>query len=45
MQIDLETGAILEDGSEEELTAWVQLSRATQDRETPCKSQDVPCPF
>ena len=29
MQIDLETGEILEDGSEEELAAWIQLYRAT----------------
>src|SRR5712691_4174282 len=41
MQIDLETGEILEDGSEEELAAWVQLSRATRDHATPCE-QDVP---
>ena len=34
MQIDLETGEILEDGSEEELAEWVQLYRATRDRWT-----------
>jgi hypothetical protein len=32
MQIDLETGEMLEDGSEEELAEWVQLYRATRDR-------------
>ena len=45
MQIDLETGAMLEDGSEEELAAWVQLSRATRDHATPCEPQDETCPF
>ena len=40
MQIDLETGEILEDGSEEELAEWVQLYRAT-----PCEPQDETCPF
>ena len=35
MQIDLETGEILEDGSEEELAAWIQLYRATPGHETP----------
>ena len=39
MQIDLETGEMLEDGSEEELAAWVQLSRATRDHATPCEPQ------
>jgi hypothetical protein len=37
MQIDLETGEILEDGSNEELAEWVQLYRATRDRKTPCE--------
>ena len=32
MQIDLDAGEILEDGSDEELAAWVQLSRATSGR-------------
>ena len=45
MQIDLETGEILEDGSEEELAEWVQLYRATRDTGTPCEPQDEPCPF
>ena len=45
MQIDLETGEILEDGSEEELAEWVQLSRATRDRGTSCEPQDATCPF
>ena len=45
MQIDLETGAILEDGSEEELAAWIQLSRATPGHETPSEPQDATCPF
>ena len=45
MQIDLETGEILEDGTEEELAEWVQLSRATRDRWTPCEPHDDPCPF
>ena len=45
MQIDLETGEILEDGSEEELAEWVQLYRARQDRGTPCEPQDETCPF
>ena len=31
MQIDLDTGEILEDGSDEELAEWVQLYRATRD--------------
>ena len=30
MQIDLETGEMLEDGSEEELAEWVQLYRDLQ---------------
>ena len=42
MQIDLETGAMLEDGSEEELAAWVQLSRATRDHATPCERGAAP---
>ena len=45
MQIDLETGEILEDGTEEELAEWVQLSRATRDRKTPCEPHDETCPF
>ena len=45
MQIDLETGEILEYGSEEELAEWVQLSRATLDRGAPCEPQDETCPF
>ena len=45
MHIDLETGEILEDGSEEELAEWVQLYRATRDRWTPCEPHDDPCPF
>ena len=45
MQIDLETGEILEDGSEEELAEWVQLSRATSGHETPCEPHDETCPF
>ena len=39
MQIDLETGEILEDGSEEELAAWIQLYRATPGHETPSEPQ------
>ncbi len=45
MQIDLETGEILEDGTEEELAEWVQLYRATRDRWTPCEPHDETCPF
>jgi hypothetical protein len=45
MQIDLETGEILEDGSEEELAEWVQLYRATRERQTPYEPQDETCPF
>ena len=45
MQIDLETGEILEDGSEEELAAWIQLSRATPAHETPSEPQNATCPF
>ena len=45
MQIDLETGEMLEDGSEEEIAEWVQLSRATRDHATPCEPQDETCPF
>jgi len=44
MQIDLETGEILEDGSEEELATWVQISRTIRDRGTPCEPQDETCP-
>jgi hypothetical protein len=40
MQIDLETGEILEDGSEEELAAWIQRYRATQEHQTPYEPQD-----
>ena len=39
MQIDLETGEILEDGSEEELAEWIQLSRATREHQTPYEPQ------
>ena len=45
MPIDLDTGAMLEDGSEEELTEWVQLSRACRDGWTPSEPHDEPCPF
>jgi hypothetical protein len=45
MQIDLETGEILEDGSEEELAEWIQLSRATRERQMPYEPQDETCPF
>ena len=45
MQIDLDTGEILEDGSEEELAEWIQLSRATRERQTPSEPQDETCPF
>ena len=45
MQIDLETREILEDGSEEELAAWVQLYRARRDSSTPCEPHDETCPF
>ena len=45
MQIDLATGEMLEDGSEEELAAWMQLSRATRERQTPDEPQDETCPF
>ena len=45
MQIDLETGEILEDGSEEELAAWIQRSRATREHQTPDELQDETCPF
>ena len=44
MQIDLETGEILEDGSEEELATWVQIFRTIRDRGTPCEPQDETCP-
>src|SRR6266849_4669420 len=45
MQIDLETGEVLEDGSEEELTEWMQLYRATRERQTPHEPQDKTCTF
>jgi hypothetical protein len=45
MQIDPETGAILEDGSEEELAEWIQLSRATREHQMLSESQDETCPF
>jgi len=45
MQIDLETGEILEDGSDEELAAWIQRYRATRERQTPCEPQNDTCPF
>ena len=45
MQIDLATGEMLEDGSEEELAEWMQLSRATRERRTPYEPQDATCPF
>ena len=45
MQIDLETGEILEDGSEEELAEWIQRYRATREHQTPCEPQDDTCPF
>ena len=45
MQIDLETGEILEDGSEEALAAWMQRYRATPSHETPCEPQDETCLF
>lgn len=45
MQIDLDTGEILEDGSAEELAAWVERSKARRDPSTPCEPQDETCPF
>src|SRR5262249_55034076 len=45
IQIDLETGETLEDGSDEELAAWIQRSRATREHQTPSEPQDEPCPF
>ena len=45
MQIDLDTGEILEDGSDEELAEWVQLYRATRERWTPDEPHDETCPF
>jgi hypothetical protein len=45
MQIDLETVEILEDGSAEELAAWIQLYRATREQQTPYEPQDETCPF
>jgi hypothetical protein len=45
MQIDLETGEILEDGSEEELAEWMQLYRATRESWTPYEPHDDTCPF
>ena len=45
MQIDLETGEILEDGSAEELAEWMQLYRARREHQTPYAPQDETCPF
>jgi hypothetical protein len=45
MQIDLATCEMLEDGSEEELAAWIQRYRATPGHETPSEPQDETCPF
>jgi len=45
MQIDLETGEILEDGSDEELATWIQRYRATREHHTPDEPQDATCPF
>jgi hypothetical protein len=45
MQINLETGEILEDGSDEELAEWIQRYRATREHQTPCAPQDETCPF
>ena len=45
MQIDLETGEILENGSDEELAEWIQRYRATRERQTPSEPQDDTCPF
>jgi len=45
MQIDLDTGEILEDGSDEELAEWVQLYRATRENWTPYEPHDETCPF
>ena len=45
MQIDLETGEILEDRSDEELVEWIQLYRATREHQTSCEPQDETCPF
>src|SRR5262249_58471755 len=44
MQIDLDTGEILEDGSEEELAEWIQRYRATREHQTPYEPQDATCP-
>ena len=45
MQIDLATGEMLEDGSEEELAEWIQRYWATRERQTPSEPQDDTCPF
>ena len=45
MQIDLETGEILENGSDEGLAEWIQRYRATRERQTPYEPQDETCPF
>ena len=45
MQIDLATGEMLEDGSEEELAAWMQRYRATRERQTSYEPEDETCPF
>jgi hypothetical protein len=45
MEIDPDTGEILEDGSEEEFAEWLQRYKATRDSTMPCESQDDPCPF
>ena len=45
MQIDLDTGEMLEDGSDEELAEWVQLSRACRDVWTPYEPHNETCPF
>src|SRR5437588_12333021 len=45
MHIDLETGEILEDGSDEELAAWIQRYRATREHQTSSEPQDETWPF
>ena len=45
MQIDLENGEILEDGSDEELAELIQLYRTTREHQTPYEPQDETCPF
>ena len=45
MNIDLETGEMLEDGSDEELAEWIQRWRVTQGQWTPCEPEDETCPF